>query len=378
MEGGPPVFPADSSCPQVLRIPAVSLSIRLRGSHSVLPGFPSRSALYGITCAVRTPRALLYAVWPAPLSLAATRGISVDVFSSGYLDVSVPRVPRVPLWIHDTLHGSSPWEFPHSEICGSKLICSSPQLIAAGHVLHRLLMPRHSLHALGRLNFFHGRISPCAVAANEYLYSFDQVPLGTCRSHFSLELLWFTSEFVSQNVVLPNLERPVLPVLAHGKDFFSLCIHNSVRVLSSCFLFGFQGSCHRWFALRRFPHLALRRRARFPMQSVSQVIRTPALSLRRASRSPVPSGRPDFRPVSGTRDLSCTPETLRMVGSSGLEPPTSRLSGARSNQLSYEPVALFCGCGSAFCHHLHSIHTRMEMMGFEPMTPCLQGRCSPN
>ena len=27
-----------------------------------------------------------------------------------------------------------------------------------------------------------------------------------------------------------------------------------------------------------------------------------------------------------------------MVGSSGFEPPTSRLSGARSNQLSYEPV----------------------------------------
>ena len=27
-----------------------------------------------------------------------------------------------------------------------------------------------------------------------------------------------------------------------------------------------------------------------------------------------------------------------LVGSSGLEPPTSRLSGARSNQLSYEPT----------------------------------------
>ena len=27
-----------------------------------------------------------------------------------------------------------------------------------------------------------------------------------------------------------------------------------------------------------------------------------------------------------------------LVGSSGLEPPTSRLSGVRSNQLSYEPI----------------------------------------
>ena len=38
--------------------------------------------------------------------------------------------------------------FPHSEISGSTLICSSPKLIAAYHVLHRLLMPRHSPCAL--------------------------------------------------------------------------------------------------------------------------------------------------------------------------------------------------------------------------------------
>ena len=31
----------------------------------------------------------------------------------------------------------------------------------------------------------------------------------------------------------------------------------------------------------------------------------------------------------------------RLVGSSGLEPPTSRLSGARSNHLSYEPIQFF-------------------------------------
>ena len=38
---------------------------------------------------------------------------------------------------------------------------------------------------------------------------------------------------------------------------------------------------------------------------------------------------------------------LPMVGSSGLEPPTSRLSGVRSNHLSYEPISVaVCRCPS--------------------------------
>ena len=41
--------------------------------------------------------------------------------------------------------------FPHSEICGSLAICASPQLIAAYHVLHRLLTPRHPPFALSSL-----------------------------------------------------------------------------------------------------------------------------------------------------------------------------------------------------------------------------------
>ncbi len=69
-------------------------------------------------CAVHTPAALLRPVWPPPLSLATTRGISVDFSSSGYLDVSVPRVPLIRLCIHRMIHGSSPCVFPHSEICG--------------------------------------------------------------------------------------------------------------------------------------------------------------------------------------------------------------------------------------------------------------------
>ena len=61
-----------------------------------------------------------------------------------------------------------------------------------------------------------------------------------------------------------------------------------------------------------------------------------------------------------------------LVGSSGLEPPTSRLSGVRSNLLSYEPIHVT----EVLPFHLF---TRMvEMNGFEPMTPCLQSRCSPS
>ena len=40
---------------------------------------------------------------------------------------------------------------PHSEIPGSKFVCNSPRLIAACHVLHRLLAPRHPPYALSSL-----------------------------------------------------------------------------------------------------------------------------------------------------------------------------------------------------------------------------------
>ena len=44
------------------------------------------------------PRRINPTVWPLPRSLATTYGISVDVFSSPYLDVSVQAVPHVHLF----------------------------------------------------------------------------------------------------------------------------------------------------------------------------------------------------------------------------------------------------------------------------------------
>ena len=51
---------------------------------------------------VQTPKILLPLVWPLPRSLATTSGISVDVFSSPYLDVSVQAVTCVRLF--DSTH----------------------------------------------------------------------------------------------------------------------------------------------------------------------------------------------------------------------------------------------------------------------------------
>ena len=88
-------------------------------------------------------------VWTVPFSLAATGGIEFSFFSSGYLDVSVPRVYfSKPIYSVRRCSGISLSGFPHSEIFGSKVICTSPKLIAAYHVLLSLSVPRHPPCAL--------------------------------------------------------------------------------------------------------------------------------------------------------------------------------------------------------------------------------------
>ena len=71
--------------------------------------------------------------------------------SSGYLDVSVHRVPFHSLWIGLWILEVFSSRFPHSDISGSQDICSSPKLFAAYHVFHRLLVPRHPPYALSSM-----------------------------------------------------------------------------------------------------------------------------------------------------------------------------------------------------------------------------------
>ena len=114
-------------------------------------GLPSPFSYLTSATTQSEPRDARITVWALPRSLAATYGIDVSFSSSGYLDVSVHRVPLHTLWIGVWIHEVFSCGFPHSEICGSMDICSLPQLIAAYHVFHRLLVPRHPPCALLRL-----------------------------------------------------------------------------------------------------------------------------------------------------------------------------------------------------------------------------------
>ena len=101
------VPPVSHRVPRVQRYSGSSLTrfgFRLRGSHPVWPAFPCRSSNLSCRCVSPQPRRINPPVWPLPRSLATTCGISVDVSSSPYLDVSVQAVPRVRLF--DSTHAT--------------------------------------------------------------------------------------------------------------------------------------------------------------------------------------------------------------------------------------------------------------------------------
>src|SRR6185503_5983295 len=65
--------------------------------------------------------------------------------------VHFPALPSPTYGFSRRYGGITRRGLPHSEIPGSKDVCSSPRLIAAYCVLHRLLAPRHSPYALSSL-----------------------------------------------------------------------------------------------------------------------------------------------------------------------------------------------------------------------------------
>ena len=90
------------------------------------------------------------------------------------------RFPTYTYFIQYTLTEYGSAGFPHSDISGSSRMCRSPKLIAACHVLHRLLMPRHS---------------PCALCSLTFDVAFTRKTIRSMRRYWLLELCKLTEVF---------------------------------------------------------------------------------------------------------------------------------------------------------------------------------------
>ena len=111
-----------------------SCDLRLRGCHPLRPTFPDRSA--------SSQKATGLLRFRSPL-LAESRLMSVppgtEMFQfPGFASTGYGFTGRYPI------RGG----LPHSDIHGSTPARGSPWLLAACHVLHRLLVPRHPPNAL--------------------------------------------------------------------------------------------------------------------------------------------------------------------------------------------------------------------------------------
>ena len=136
LEGGPPTFRQDFSCPALLK--DLEKTLPVRGYHPLWPAFPDRSGCFlQATGLVRVRSPLLTE------SRLMSFPPATEMFQfAGF----------APQRYVFTLRYRRSGGLPHSEILGSKLTGSSPRLNAACHVLHRLSMPRHPPNALQTLD----------------------------------------------------------------------------------------------------------------------------------------------------------------------------------------------------------------------------------
>ena len=147
------VLPAShgvSRAPRYSGYPRGASRFRIRAYHPLRKTFPGPSATSNTSpCGdPTTPAGRSPPVWALARSLAATGAISFDFFSSGYLDVSVPRVRLRPKPDGPVLPGPG---FPIRTPSDQGLFSGSPKIFAAYRVLHRLLAPRHPPFALPSL-----------------------------------------------------------------------------------------------------------------------------------------------------------------------------------------------------------------------------------
>jgi hypothetical protein len=143
-----------------------SAHCRLRGSHPLWPIVPDRStnALIDHSLVLHPDRPYnptVQARWFGLFRVRSPLLAESLLFSSppGTEMVHFPGLPSPPYEFRWRYSGITLSGLPHSEILGSKPVCGSPKLIAAYHVLHRLLAPRHSPYALSSLTIRNSKLT---------------------------------------------------------------------------------------------------------------------------------------------------------------------------------------------------------------------------
>jgi hypothetical protein len=148
--------------------PASQQDFRLPGSHRLWPIFPDRSTnlLVGNSPALRPDRPSNPGVQAPRFGLFRVRSPLLAESLTCFLVLQVLRwftslsCLRSAYGFSRGFLAMTREGFPHSDIPGSKLVCSSPRLIAACHVLRRLLAPRHPPYALSSLTIRNFELTP--------------------------------------------------------------------------------------------------------------------------------------------------------------------------------------------------------------------------
>ena len=192
--------------------------------------------------------------------------------------------------------------FPHSEISGSMLICSSPKLIAAYHVLHRLLMPRHSPCALFSLT---NKAFALQVHTIKKVHLWFSITVELCRL--------ISLKFIFAKIVFYPIWLNKFP--------FMLPSHNCIIIT----MFSFQGAF--WIS-KRLNEVLFTKCFSQSLPALFSWWRVPG-----SNRWP-PACKAGALPAELTPHRGFS----EVVGQNGLEPSTSRLSVVCSSQLSYWPI----------------------------------------
>ncbi len=169
LEDGPPRFGQGSPCPDLLGIRRESQghSFRLRGFHPLWRGIPTTSAKNSLRLRPVRTRPTVCPATPYTQRVRPLTRIGFGLFRVRSPLLAESRLisfpPATEMFqfaglasiLTDGCHGFTMAGCPIRRSPDHSLFGSSPRLIAAYHVLHRLPSPRHPPHALSSLGSYH-------------------------------------------------------------------------------------------------------------------------------------------------------------------------------------------------------------------------------